>query len=234
MNKSKSETSYGARIGNAEKLVAALQNFNAYQPIRPEYGISSYTDLINATKLQNTTVAGKKQSYSLAVDNRKQIFETGSMAINKILSPINGTVKGSYGRTSKEANDVAGIIAKIRGANIKKSAKPDEEAVSQSYQSYSSKAQFFSDLIVNLTNFGTNYEPVNDDLKIIGLNEIYTNAIAANSLVMATFSQFAQQNTSRIDSYYQLSQSATRIKDSIKAQYGNHSTEYQLIKGLNI
>lgn len=29
---SNSEVSYGARIGNAEKLVAALQNFNTYNP----------------------------------------------------------------------------------------------------------------------------------------------------------------------------------------------------------
>ena len=234
--RSTSETSYGARIGNAKKLVAALQNFNGYQAIKPEFSINSYTDLINATKAQNTTVAGKKQSYSLAVDNRIQIFDKGETAISKILSPINGTVKVSYGRTSKEATDVAGIIAKIRGANIRKSTStsPDEATVSQSYQSFNSKAQFFSDLIVNLTNFGTNYEPANSTLNIAGLNDIYTNAIAANSNVMNTFTQFAQSNTTRIDSYFQLSQTAIRIKDSVKAQYGYTSTEYSLIKGLKI
>lgn len=231
-----SETSYGARIGNAEKLVAALQNFNGYQAIKPEYTINSYTDLINSTKAQNTTVAGKKQSYSLAVDNRIQIFEKGTLAISKVLSPINGTVKVSYGRTSKEATDVAGIIAKIRGANIRKNstASPDEATVSQSYQSYNSKAQFFSDLIVNLTNFGTNYEPANNTLKIAGLNDIYTNAISANSNVMDKFTQFVQINSTRIDKYYELSQTAIRIKDSVKAQYGYTSTEYSLIKGLKI
>ena len=126
--RSTSETSYGARVGNAEKLVAALQNFNGYQAIKPEYSINSYTDLINATKAQNTTVAGKKQSYSLAVDNRIQIFEKRELAIDKVLSAINGTVKVSFGRTSKEATDVAAIIAKIRGANIRKSksTNPDE------------------------------------------------------------------------------------------------------------
>ena len=233
---SNSETSYGARVGNAEKLVAALINFNDYHPIKPEYSISSYTDLINSTKGLNNTVASKKQSYSLAVDNRIQIFEKREMAINKILSPINGTVKVSYGRTSKEATDVAIIIAKIRGANIRKSkpSNPDGETVSQSYQSFNSKAQYFSDLIVNLTNFGSNYEPANTTLNISSLNHIYTDAIAANSLVMDTFTQFAQSNTTRIDGYYQLSQTAIRIKDSVKAQYGYNSTEYSLIKGLRI
>ena len=234
--RSTSETGYGARVGNAEKLVAALQNFNNYQAIKPEYSINSYTGLINTTKAQNTTVAGKKQSYSLAVDNRIQIFEKRELAIDKVLSAINGTVKVSFGRTSKEATDVAAIIAKIRGANIRKSksTNPDDQTVSQSFQSFNSKAQFFSDLIVYLTNFGQNYQPANAALKIAGLNEIYTDAIAANSNVMDTFTQFAQSNTTRIDGYFQLSQTAIRIKDSVKAQYGYNSTEYSLIKGLRI
>ena len=233
---SRSETSYGARVGNAEKLVAALQNFNGYQPIKPEYSISSYTDLITSTKGLNNTVASKKQSYSLAVDNRIQVFEKRELAIDKILSAINGTIKVSFGRTSKEATDVAGIIAKIRGANIRKNrtTNPDEQTVSQSYQSFNSKAQFFSDLIVNLTNFGDNYKPANSTLNIPELNNIYTTAIAANSNVMDTFTQFSQTNTTRLDAYFQLSQTAIRIKDSIKAQYGYNSTEYALIKGLKI
>lgn len=106
--RSSSEKGYGARIANAEKLVAALQNFNGYVPIKPGYSISNYADLITTTKAQNTSVASTKQSYSLAVDYRIQIFDKGDIAISKILSPINGTVKVSFGRTSKEAKDVAG------------------------------------------------------------------------------------------------------------------------------
>lgn len=233
---SNSETSYGARIGNAEKLVAALQNFNNYQPIKPEYSITAYNDFITNLKTQNNTVASKKQNYSLAVENRKQIFETGNASINKLLSPINGAVKVIYGRTGKEATDVATIIAKIRGANIKNktTTNPDEDTVSQSYQSYNARAQYFSDLIVNLTNFGTNYDPANPAIKLTDLNTLYTSAITANSQVMDTFTQFSQNNNTRIDGYYTLSQTAIRIKDSVKAQYGNSSTEYSLIKGLKI
>ena len=234
--RSNSETSYGSRIGNAEKLVAALVNFNGYLPIKPKYSIPAYTGLITSTKALNNTVASKKQTYSLAVDNRIQIFDKRELAITKILSPINGAVKVSYGRTSKEATDVADIIAKIRGNNGKKSKteESDEATVSQSYQSYNSKAQYFSDLIVNLTDFGQNYQPANTALNTVGLTGIYTNAIAANGEVMNTFTQFAQNNNTRIESYTLLSQTAIRIKDSVKAQYGFNSTEYSLIKGLRI
>lgn len=234
--RSTSETSYGARIGNAEKLVAALQNFDNYLPIKPEYSINSYTDLINTTKGLNNTVAEKKQAYSLAVEGRIQVFDKRPWAINKILSPINSTIKGIYGRTGKESTDVAAIIAKIRGANSKNtmSSNSSEDTISQSYQSYNSRAQYFADLIVNLTNFGIDYEPTNAKLAVPALNDLYNEAITSNALVMDTYTKFAQNNASRIDSYYTLSQTAIRIKDCVKAQYGNNSTEYLLIKGLRI
>ena len=157
-------------------------------------------------------------------------------AINKLLSPINAAVKVSFGRTAKEATNVASIIAKIRGANIKnkKTANPDEATVSQSYQSFNSKAQFFADLIANLSNFGTDYTPANSEITITELNNRYNDAITANNEVMNNFTQFVQNNKVRIESYNTLSQIGIRIKDSIKAQYGNNSTEYNLVKGLKI
>lgn len=233
---SNSETGYGARIGNAQNLVAALQNFNNYIPIKPELSINSYTDLINSTRGLNTNVATKKQTYSLAIENRIQVFEKGELSIKKILSPINGTVKAAFGKNSKEATDVAAIIAKIRGNNIKKrnTTNSDEETVSQSYQSYNSKLQYFSDLLINLINFGANYEPANPVYKASELNTIFTNAVEANNDVINGYTQFKQINTDRINNYILLSQRALSIKESIKAQYGLHSPEYTIIKGIKI
>ena len=233
---SNSEVSYGARIGNAEKLVTALQNFNNYTPIKPEYSIAAYNDLITDIKAQNNTVASKKQTYSLAVQNRQNVYDLQPNSIKKLLSPINAAVKVSFGRNAKESTDVASIIAKIRGANIKPktSATPEQESVSQSYQSFNSRVQFFADLVTNLTNFGTDYTPANTNITLVELNTIYSDAIKANNDVMSSFTQFAQDNNIRITSYDNLSQIAIRIKDSVRAQYGNISTEYNLIKGLKI
>lgn len=233
---SNSETSYGSRIGNAEKLVAALQNFNNYQPVKPEYAISEYATFINNIKRQNNEVAIKKQNYSLAVNNRQQVYENGDNSIKRLLSPINGAVKAFYGKTAKESTEVATIIAKIRGANARngKPTNPNEEFVSQSYQSYNSKAQYFADLIANLTNFGSNYVPANTSVTIANLNITYNTAIEANNQVMESFTQFSQNNKTRIDGYSTLSKSAQAIKNSVKSQYGYNSTEYKLIKGLKI
>jgi hypothetical protein len=234
--KSTSESSYGARIGNAEKLVTAINSFGNYQPQKPEFGIDPFTATIADIKSQNNNVAVSKQTYSLAVDNRKQLFELSNTSIQKLLSPINAAVKVSFGRTAKEATDIASIIAKIRGANAKhkSTTTPEQATVSQSYQSYSSKTQFFADLIANLTNFGTNYNPSNEDIILSELTTLHVNASAANNQVMDSFTQFVQINETRISNYTSLSQTAIRIKDSIKAQYGNNSPQYKLVKGLNI
>lgn len=229
-----SERSFGARIGNAEKLATALNTFTNFQPQRPEFSITELNSLITQIKNQNIEVASKKQTYSLAVETRKQFFEKNTYSIKKILSPINATVKASYGKEAKEATDVASIIAKIRGANAKSSATVTQTNVSQSYQSFSSRTQFFSDLITNLTNFGTNYNPSNNQLIVTNLETLHNNATKANNQVMDSFSQFRQTNTNRIDNYENLSQITMRIKENVKSQYGLNSSEYILVKGLTI
>lgn len=234
--RSTTETSYGARIGNANKLLTAINSYGDYQPQKPELSIADFITKIDKIKSKNTTVASNKQGYSLAVDNRKQLFTQDQFSISKLLSPINAAVKTSFGRTSKEATDVASIIAKIRGANTKTSTSinPDQAAVSQSYQSYSSKTQFFADLLTYLNNFGADYNPSNSKTNLAELTALHANSTAANNNVMNTFSIFVTSNDDRIAAYKDLSQVALRIKDNVRAQYGNDSTQYKLIKGLVI
>lgn len=231
---SKNERGYGARIGNAEKLVTALQTFNNYQPQKPELSIAQINTQIAEIKTQNNLVATKKQAHSLAVENRLQVFEKDPNSIKKILSPINATVKVTYGRNAKEATNVAHIIEKMRGNNIIKANIADANSISQSYQSYNSKIQFFADLVTNITNYGTQYNPTNQNLSVPSLQVLYNNAITANNLVVDSYAQFALINDKRIADYANLAQNAIRIKDSVKAQYGQESVEYRLIKSLQI
>ena len=234
--RSTSENSYGARIGNAEKLVTILHSFDDYHPQKPEYSANEFYDRITDLKTQNNNIASKKQSYSLAVETRKQLFEKSDNSIKKVLSPINATVKASFGREAKEATEIAGIIAKIRGANAKtkNTATTEEATISQSYRSFSSQTQFFADLLVNLTHFGNNYNPSNNNLSLSELNTLHSNATLANNQVMDTYAKFIKNNDDRISNYEQLSQIAIRIKDSVKSQYGNQSPEHILVKGLKI
>ena len=108
--KSSTENSFGARIGNAESLVTALRGFNNYQSSKPELGIEGFSSLIAGIKNQNTQIAIHKQNYSMAVEERVKIFEKNQYSVSRILSPINATVKVSFGKGEKEEKDVEGII----------------------------------------------------------------------------------------------------------------------------
>ena len=141
--KSISENSYGDRIGNAENLLTALQSFNGYQSSKPELSIEVFRASIADIKDQNNQVAVNRQNYALAVEIRVKIFENDPYSVKRILSPINATVKVSFGKDAKETTDVIGIIFKMRGANMRTVKSNAETFVSQSYQSYNSKSQFF-------------------------------------------------------------------------------------------
>ncbi|TGD58557.1 hypothetical protein [Flavobacterium humi] len=232
--KSISERGLGPRIGNAEKLVTALESFVNYLPQRPEFSIESLRIFINQIKDENEAVASKKQQYSLSVEARRLLFEKNLFSIRKVLTHINATVKAGYGRDAKEATDVGAIIAKIRGAEPKAKTSAEEESVSQSHRSFAATVQYFSDLIASLNHFGTNYNPSNGLLSVQSLKGLHAQAEAANNQVMAAFSQLKQMNDNRMDSYDHFSQMAIRVKDGVKAQYGMGSTEYRMIKGLVI
>jgi len=230
---STSEKTYGSRVGNAEKMLGALQSFGDYAPRHDNASISVLNDLIIDIRTRNTEVASNKQSFSLAVEVRRQYYDKGADSIKNRLAPINATVKTVYGRQSKEAADTAALIAKMRGANIK-ATKPAEESVSQSYQSYNSKIQFFSDLIVNLDNFGSDYDPTDARITVGELRTLHDNALQANVRVMDAYSRLVMVNANRVSSYAALTETAARIKDGVAAQYGFHSPQYRLIRGLSI
>jgi hypothetical protein len=231
---SNTERGYGARIGNAQKLVQALESFSNYQSAKPELSIAGINQQIAAIQTLNNEVAAKKQAYSMAVENRLKVFVKNPDAIMMLLSPINANVKVIYGKNSKEASDVAHIIEKMRGNNIMKSNDSKENTISQSYQSFHSKIQFFADLVANISAFGNNYNPVNPKISVVSLKNIYNAAVAASNLIVESNAKFVLTNEKRINAYKVLSQNGLMVKESVKAQYGIRSSEYKLIRSLYI
>lgn len=232
--KSSTESGYGARIGNAESLLRALQGFNGYQSSRPELTPAGLSAAITAIKSQNDQIAIARQNYTHAVGARVNIFEKEPYSVSRILSPINATVKVSFGKEAKETKNIAGIIAKIRGTNAKTIKNTDGTFVSQSHQSYNSKIQFFADLIANLSNFGEDYVPAKNELTVDHLKQLYQDAVNANNLVIEKYSQFIQKNDIRLEAYEQISKNSFLIKENVKAQYGYNSSEYNIVKKLKI
>ena len=233
---SRSEKSYGSRIGNAEKMLSALQSFNNYHAPHPELEIAALDSLIDEIKALNRRVASSKQDNSLAIAARKGLYVSDELSIDKALMMINGNVMATFGRRSKESADVSSIVKKARGTNKRTPKNPDEDAISMSYRSFNSVIQFFSDVVVHLTRFemNGNYIPSDPRLAVDLLNAQYEAGVAANNLVVSTYSIYKQTNTTRIERYLFLADLALRIKDNVLSQYGRRSAEYALVKKLFI
>lgn len=232
---STSEVTIGAKVANAEKLFTHLKAFVGYTPPSANLSAAELGNKIAAIKTQNSDTAAAIQSYSAAVETRQKLFQKDSTSLIKVLSPLAATIRSAYGKTSKEATDIASMVEKIRGVKVKKSSKePNADFVSQSERSYGSMTQNFSDMITTLEKYGANYSPVNDNIKLDKLKDKLTNLTAANIGVTSTYGKLKEKRDDRSDMYKNLTDITQRIKDAVKSQYGLKSTEYNLVKGLKV
>ena len=232
---SNSEKTFGSRLQKAAQIATLLPTFNGYAEVTPECSILNYEAHIQSIKLNNDAVANSSSQFSLSVDQRTQIFNKNSNSLGKLLSPISAYIKAKFDKTSKQANDIVALINKIRGektTQLKKSATG--EFVSQSQRSFGSRTKHLADIIANLDNYGSEYAPVNPEIRIDTLKVLEINLTNANNLVTSTYSLSKTKKDLRQVQYDDLSQRSTRIKNSVKSQYGPQSSEYKLIKGFNI
>lgn len=232
---STSEVTIGAKVANAEKLLTHLKSFVGFNPPTPELSGTELNTRIDKIKSQNSDAAGTAQAYSAAVDTRQKLFQKDSDSLIKILASLGATVRSAFGKSSKEAADVASLITKIRGVKTKKPAKDaTAEFVSQSERSFGSMTQNFSDLIVRLEKYGTNYNPSNATIKLVALQDKLTKLTDANNKVTSSYGAFKTARDIRLVLYKDLTAITQRIKDAVKSQYGLKSTEYALVKGLKV
>jgi hypothetical protein len=232
---SSNEKTFGSKIANADTLATHLTTFTTYAPVRPEESVVNYKGLITTIKTNNTLVASTKTTYSQAVDKRVKLFTKNTDSLNKTLAPIAGQIKAKFGKTSKEAEYIGSLITKIRGESSKKLKKDDEgEFVSQSERSYGSMTQTFNDIITTLTTYGTDYAPANVKIKLPALTTQLTALSTANTGVTTAYGQYKPAKDNRLTQYADLKDRSSRIKDSVKSQFGLTSNEYKLIKGLSI
>ena len=229
------ERTLGSRIANADALATHLTTFAAYAPIRPEDSVVNYKAHITSTKAANTLVATNQTIYSNAVENRVKLFSKNPDSLAKVLGLIASYVRSKFGKTSKEADDVAKLISKIRGTRNAKLKKNEEgEFVSQSQVSYGSRTMKFADIIAKLAQFGTDYAPTNVKVKLLALNAQLAGLTTANNAVASAYGLLKPSKDVRASLYLDLKDRSGRIKESVKSQFGIKASEYKLIKGLGI
>ena len=229
------ESGLGAKLKRAQDLITYLNGFSNYNPPRPEESIAQLTTLTGSIAAANAAADGQREIYRLAVDDRQKIFRDDESSVLKVLSPLRGAVEAQYGKESKQTTIISGLVRGMRSSKITKSpADPaNDKAVSTSQQSYGSMAQQFSHIVSALQSFG-NYDPSNASLKIAALEQKIQSIDTINNTIATSIQQLSVNRSNRTALYEDLGERAQRVKSYIRAEYGNQSQEYRLIKGLSI
>ena len=229
------ENTLGTRISNAETLVMSIRKFTDFKPLRTEDAPDEVETLIKKLKQASLDEANMLQKYSLAVDVRSKHFDKEATSIRKIITSINAYVKSLYDKDSKEASTINQKIAELRTSGIKKSkANPDEKSISTSQLSYASVTQKFAELIASLQALSQPYTPSNATITLEALKQKHIDVEKANMAVKDAFSDLNTLRTQKNTLSEDLVSRCQRLKNSIKSQYGNASTQYIEIKGLKI
>ncbi len=233
---STSETTFGAKMRNAQDMLQIVATYANYTALRPEESIVEMNQLIANIDGINTDVNNNLQAYNMATTARSAMFRSDAHSVIKLLSPIrkyNEALNGINNIKTQQIITICNNIRNTKPVTVAATATTEEHKISQSEQSYGSLTKSFKDLIDTLTTI-SNYNPSAAHLKIAALQAMQTNLTTLNNTVAQSLAMLKLARKNRIDNYADLSERAKRIKANIAANYGNTSLEYKMIKSFKI
>jgi hypothetical protein len=233
--KSKSRASYSSSLTDGEKLIQFLNIFTNYTPGDAELTAAAFQTQTDALRVVQENHTIRHHDYSIAAFDRRKFFDKEDNSIAKLLSPIGSNVRGIKGKSSREYHEIQTLILKIRGEKrVKVTENSGEDTISHSEKSYGSQLIYFGDIITLLTQLGTAFAPMNNKITIVKLQTLLTGATTHTNTVSQKLALYKPLISERQLGFKKLSETAGRIKDMVKSQYGLDSTEYNLVKGLRI
>lgn len=232
---SSSRASFSSRLTEGEKLIEYLNTFTDFQPGDAELTAAAFQIQTTALRAVQDEHTSKHFDYSNAAFNRRKFFDKEANSIGKLLTLIGANIRGKLGNDSQQYHDVNALIKRIRGQRrIIVTENSKEDTISRCERSYGSRLIYFGDMITLLTDFGTDYAPINNKITIDKMKQLLIEATAATNVVSQKLALYKPLIAARRDGFKQLSATAKRIKDMVLSQYGQDSPEYNLVKGLII
>ncbi len=228
-----SQASYAARLARAEQFYQFISTFQNFDPGMPELTPIGFQNLIvqlSSTQSEHTV---KHHDYAEAAKERKKVFTTNPDSIAKTLTRVNAYVRARKGKDSQQYIDVNTLVKKIRGERpVTVTINASEETISRSEKSYGSQLQNFTDVITLLQRYNGDYAPTTE-VGIPALQILQRQATSINNSTNSSYGAFKPKINERQKGFRNLNETANRIKEMVKSQYGSTSVEYNLIKGLN-
>lgn len=232
---SSSRASFSSRLTEGEKLIEYLNTFTNYTPGDAALTAAAFQTQTSALHIIQEEHTTKHFEYSNAALNRRKFFDIQNDSISKVLSPIGANIRGKLGNNSQQYHDINALVLKIRGQKrVSVTANSKEDTISHCENSYGSRLIYFGDIITLLTGFGTDYAPINAYITLVKMQDLLQQATVATAVVSQKLAVYKPLIAARQDGFKQLSATAKRIKDMVLSQYGQESTEYNLVKGLII
>ncbi len=231
-----SDNTFGARLRRAQDIVSFFPGFPNYNPPRLEENVENFTALVTSISEANFNVSNLKETYRVLVEKRRAAYRKNPDSLEKILVPVRAAVEARFGRRSAEARSVGSFISKMRSVKLSKDpvdpTNPDaDKAHSTAQLSYGSMIQIFNDVIAALVSFN-GYDPSNEKIKIAALKERSARMNAMNNDLAVLVQQVKEKANARLLLFDDLRDRVLRIKSYVKSEYGIHSNQYKLIKGL--
>ena len=231
---STSEKGHAKNIANANLLNTYIAQLGAlYNPSNPKLQLSNLQNIYTTALAHQEAVNNAVAPYSLAVDNRENIFEPVSKKITKLRKAY----KTTEGVTPAQIEDFMTIARKLKGIRKVKNAPTTDTTEEQtqhssSQMSYDQRTNNYDLLISQLQNT-PNYNPNEAEYQIATLQTEKAQMLQATQGVANTFVPLNNARSIRNNSMYlsedNLVDTFNKAKDYLFTILDSNSVQYKAI-----
>ena len=228
------EKGHAKNIANANQLNTYIAQLGAiYNPTNPKLLLTNLQNIYTTNFTNQESVNTLVAPYSIAVDNRENVFAPVSKKITKLRKAY----KATEGVTPAQLEDFMTIARKLKGIRKVKNAPTTDTAEEQkqhstSQMSYDQRTNNYDLLISQLKNT-SNYNPNETEYKIETLKEEKNQMLQATQNVTNAFVPLNNARSIRNNSMYlsedNLVDTFNKAKDYLFTILDSNSVQYKAI-----
>jgi len=228
------EKGHAKNIANANQLNTYIAQLGAiYNPTNPKLLLTNLQNIYTTNFTNQESVNTLVAPYSIAVDNRENVFAPVSKKITKLRKAY----KATEGVTPAQLEDFMTIARKLKGIRKVKNTPTTDTAEEQkqystSQMSYDQRTNNYDLLISQLKNT-SNYNPNETEYKIETLKEEKNQMLQATQNVTNAFVPLNNARSIRNNSMYlsedNLVDTFNKAKDYLFTILDSNSVQYKAI-----
>ena len=228
---STSEKGHAKNIANLNLLNTNITELGSlYNPSNGKLKLANLQNLYTTAFNQQSNVNSSVAPYSLAVDNREQIFKP----LGKQITKLRKAYKATDGVTQAQLEDFMTVARKIKG--IRKITSEDNSSNTESHSvsqlSYDQRTNNM-DLLIALLENTPNYSPNEDQYKVTTYKSLKTEMLNSTQNVAATYVPLNNARSLRNHTLYisddSLVDIANKAKDYLFTILDSDSSQYKAI-----